>query len=120
LAGIIAAGVAAPIVSLVFDGGFGEATPLYAFPLILVVSLVGCIAGSLLTEPDPPEVLKEFYLRVRPWGFWKPVHDMVVTENPEVAANRNFGRDFMNVLVGTAWQTGLVAIGILIVTQDTS
>lgn len=117
LSGIIGAGVAAPLVgALGFD--FGEATPLYAFPLILAISLVGCIAGTLLTRPDPAEVLEDFYLKVRPWGFWKPVHDAVVAKHPEIEANREFKRDAVNVLVGIAWQTGLVAVGILIVLQD--
>ncbi len=119
LAGIIAAGIASPVMgALGLD--YGQATPLYAFPLMLGMSLVGCIAGSLLTPADPPEVLKEFYLRVRPWGFWKPIHEMVVAENPEIGANKEFGRDVVNVLVGIVWQTGLVAIGILIVLEDFS
>ena len=117
LAGILAAGVASPIMGLL-GLDFGAATPLYAFPLILTLSLVGCIAGSLLTEPDPPEVLKNFYLKVRPWGFWRPVHEAVVAEHPEIQANTGFRRDAVNVLVGIAWQTSLVAIGILIVIED--
>ena len=117
LAGIIAAGIASPVMGLL-GLDFGAATPLYAFPLILGLSLVGCVAGSLLTEADPPEVLKDFYLKVRPWGFWGPVHDAVVAEHPEIEANQDFRRDALNVLVGIAWQTGLVAIGILIVIED--
>src|SRR3954451_10605349 len=42
---------------------------IWAFPAILVISLIGCLAGSLLTPPDDDAVLKNFYLRVRPWGF---------------------------------------------------
>lgn len=117
LAGIIAAGIAAPVMGLL-GLDFGAATPLYAFPLILGLSLAGCIAGSLLTAPDPPEVLRDFYLKVRPWGFWGPVHAAVVAEHPEIEANKDFRRDMVNVLIGIVWQTGLVAIGILIVLED--
>lgn len=117
LAGIIAAGIAAPVMGLL-GLDFGAATPLYAFPLILALSLAGCIAGSLLTAPDPPEVLRDFYLKVRPWGFWGPVHAAVVADHPEVEANKDFRRDMVNVLIGIVWQTGLVAIGILIVLED--
>ena len=28
------------------------------------------ILGSLLSEPEPDDVLKSFYKTVRPWGFW--------------------------------------------------
>ncbi|MAQ94331.1 MAG: sodium:solute symporter [Rhodothermaceae bacterium] len=117
LAGIIAAGIAAPVMGLL-GLDFGAATPLYAFPLILALSLAGCIAGSLLTAPDPPEVLRDFYLKVRPWGFWGPVHAAVVADHPEIEANKDFRRDMVNVLIGIVWQTGLVAIGILIVLED--
>ncbi|HMB89466.1 MAG TPA: sodium:solute symporter family protein [Rhodothermales bacterium] len=114
LSGIIGAGA----VPWMMAGAYGEATPLYGFPIILVISLIGCVAGSLLTEPDPPKVLKNFYLKVRPWGFWKPVHEAIVAEHPEIQANKDFGRDLVNILVGIAWQTGLVAIGIFLVIED--
>ncbi len=117
LAGIVGAGIASPVMGLL-GLDYGAATPLYAFPLILGLSLVGCIAGSLLTAPDPPEVLRDFYLKVRPWGFWTPVHDAVVAEHPEIQANGHFRRDLVNVIVGIAWQTALVAVGILVVIED--
>ena len=91
---------------------------IFSFPIILAVSLVGCIAGSLLTPPDDVEVLKNFYLRVRPWGFWQPIHDQLALERPGLVANRAFTRDMTNVAVGTVWQTGLVAGGIYLVLQD--
>ena len=49
-----------------------DLTPLNMFPLMLVVSGVASIAVSLLTRRDSDEVLKSFYRRVRPWGFWGP------------------------------------------------
>ena len=39
-------------------------TPLYTFPIILVVSLIGCLVGSFMTEPDEEDVLLNFYLKV--------------------------------------------------------
>jgi Na+/proline symporter len=95
-----------------------DVNPLYSFPIILAVSLVGCIAGSLATDPDDEQVLERFYLRVRPWGFWGPVHARLLAKRPGLAANRDFGRDMLNVAVGIAWQTGLTTIGIFLVIQD--
>lgn len=119
VAGLAAAGLVSEALSWIFgEGAFGEAAPVYGFPLILAISLIGCIAGSLMTPPDDEEVLKNFYLKVRPWGFWKPIHDKVVREYPGITANRDFGRDMFNVVVGTIWQTALVATGIYIVLQD--
>jgi len=91
---------------------------IFAFPMILVVSLVGCVVVSLLTPPDDVEVLKRFYLRVRPWGFWQPIHKLVATEHPDATANTAFGRDMLNVLVGIVWQTALTTTGIYLVLQD--
>jgi SSS family solute:Na+ symporter len=92
--------------------------PIYAFPAILALSLVGCIAGTLLTPPDDIAVLERFYLRVRPWGFWKPVHDRLLATHPGLVANRAFKRDMFNVLVGIVWQTALTATGIFLVLRD--
>lgn len=93
-------------------------TPIYTFPLIFVVSLAASVAASLLTPPDDMEVLKNFYRKVRPWGFWKPVHEACEAETPGIRPNKAFGRDMLNVAVGIAWQTGLTAAPIFLVIGD--
>ena len=95
-----------------------DVAPIYAFPAILLVSLVGCIAGTLLTPPDDEGVLDTFYLKVRPWGFWGPVHARIAARYPDLEANRDAGRDLLNVVIGMVWQTSLVAIGIYLVIED--
>jgi Na+/proline symporter len=91
---------------------------IYQFPIILVVSLAGCFIGTFATKPDDMEVLKKFYKTVRPWGFWKPVHDLVIAEDPNFKANKNFKRDMFNVTIGIIWQTSLVALPICLVIQE--
>jgi Na+/proline symporter len=93
---------------------------LSAFPYVLGVSLVGCVAGSYLTDPEPDDVLIDFYTRVKPWGFWGPVLAKVRLRHPDFQPNRNFKRDMVNVVVGTAWQTTLVALPIFIVIHETT
>ncbi|MEM6799667.1 MAG: sodium:solute symporter, partial [Planctomycetota bacterium] len=88
------------------------------FPLLLAISTAGGVAGSLLTPPDDMAVLKEFYRKVRPWGFWGPVHRALLADYPDLQPNRDFGRDVVNVLVGIAWQTALTCLGISLVLQD--
>ncbi|MFH1195351.1 MAG: sodium:solute symporter family protein [bacterium] len=83
---------------------------LYYFPVILFASLLGCIIATYFTEPTDTETLKKFYANVRPWGFWKPVHDLVIAENPDFKRNKNFKKDMFNVIIGTIWQTSLVAL----------
>lgn len=106
--GMLASG-AAPLV-------MPDAIPLYTFPLILAVALVGSIAGSLLTPPDDEEVLKNFYRKVRPWGFWQPIWEKVNAETPGgIRPNTDFWRDTLNVAVGMVWQISLTAVGIFLV-----
>lgn len=91
---------------------------LEAFPINLTISVLGCVAGSLLTPPDDEEVLKQFYLKTRPWGFWRPILEKIQAEHPEVVANKAMGRDLFNVAIGIIWQTSLTAAPIFLVIQD--
>jgi len=119
VAGIAAAGIVPEAMSLLFgEGAFGEARPVYGFPIILALSVIGCIAGSVLTPPDDEDVLKNFYRMVRPWGFWKPIHEKVLREHPDLERNRDFRRDMVNVVVGIIWQTALTATGIFLVIEE--
>jgi Na+/proline symporter len=85
------------------------------FPLVLVLSLIGCFAGTLLTKPEEDEVLKDFYRRVRPWGLWGPIYRKVLAEDPGFKRNTDFLRDMFNVAVGIVWQIALVVLPMYIV-----
>jgi Na+/proline symporter len=90
----------------------------FAFPAIFIASLAACVIGSMVTPPDDLGVLKNFYVKERPWGFWRPIHDLVAETHPGITANHDFGRDMVNIVVGIAWQTSLTAGGIYIVLED--
>jgi solute:Na+ symporter, SSS family len=109
--GMVSGIAAALIVPLLLP----HTTALNAFPLILLLSLVGCFAGTLLTKPEDEQVLKDFYRRVRPWGFWGPVLARIREEDPSFEPNPDFPRDAFNVAVGICWQTALVALPIYLV-----
>jgi len=82
---------------------------------VLLISLVGCFAGTLLTKPEDDEVLKDFYRRVRPWGLWGPIYRKVLAEDPGFKRNKDFMRDMFNVAVGIVWQVALVVLPMYIV-----
>ena len=88
------------------------------FPLVLVISVAGCLLGTFLTKPEDDAVLKDFYRRVRPWGFWGPVLKMVLAEDPGFKRNEDFLRDMFNIAVGIAWQIALVALPLYIVIKE--
>jgi solute:Na+ symporter, SSS family len=92
--------------------------PISSFPVILVLSLVGALLGTWLTKPDPEDVLKEFYRRVRPWGFWGPIRARVMAEDPSFQRNKDFYRDMFNIVIGTIWQTCFIVMAIYLVTRN--
>ena len=97
---------------------FTEMTALEAFPLNLAISFTGCIIGTYMKPSDDIEVLKKFYLKTRPWGFWKPIHDALLVDFPDLNKNDSFLRDMSNCAIGMIWQTALTALPIFFVIQD--
>ena len=115
LVGMIGALALPHLLGPLFPQVAADVFPLYSFPLLFALSLAGCLIGTYLTAPDDLQLLMTFYRRVRPWGFWGPVRDAVLREDPSFPVNRNFGRDVFNIVLGTAVQTALVALPIYVV-----
>jgi Na+/proline symporter len=111
--------VAGLIPALIFPYVFTNTLDLYYFPYLLLISIGGAVAGTLLTKPTSEETLKEFYRTVNPWGFWGPIKRKVMAEDPSFVPNRNFKRDMFNVVIGTIAQTALVAAPIYLVLKQT-
>ncbi|WP_143305181.1 sodium:solute symporter family protein [Chitinophaga vietnamensis] len=110
--GMLAGIAAALICPYIFTG-----LNLYYFPVILLVSLIGCVAGALATPPVEEKVLKQFYYNIRPWGFWKPVLEKLRQEDPAIAPNQNFSRDMLNVVIGIIAQLCLMVLPMYLVLQ---
>jgi solute:Na+ symporter, SSS family len=91
-----------------------------AFPFIFLLSIIGCFLGTLLTSAESDEILMKFYKTVRPWGFWNPIKEKVMQENPNFIPNRNFKRDMFNVLIGMIWQITLMAAPVFLVLREYS
>src|SRR5690606_12963403 len=96
------------IPALLFRYIFHETMPLYTFPLMLVISLIGAFIGTFATKATDETTLKTFYKTIKPWGFWKPIHDKVLAEDSTFEGNQNFKRDAFNVVIGIIWQVSLV------------
>lgn len=95
-----------------------DLSAIYAFPLLFLVCLTASIIATLLTPADDMRVLKKFYLKTRPWGFWQPVHDALRDDYPGLEKNNDFSRDMFNVAIGIIWQLGLTAAPIFLVLQQ--
>ncbi len=108
-------GIVAAICFLLF---FPNLSALNSFPFILIISAIGCVVASLTTKAEEESVLKNFYKTVRPWGFWQPIHEKVVQENPAFQRNKAFKRDMLNVAVGIVWQMSLVVIPVYLIIRN--
>ena len=111
LAGIV------PAIALAVLKSFGvlKGLDLYYWPLLFLLSMAGSVIGSLVTPPTEEETLKSFYKTVRPWGFWKPVHQKVLLEDPSFQGNKNFRRNMFNVALGIIGQLCLTILPMYIV-----
>jgi SSS family solute:Na+ symporter len=88
---------------------------LYYWPVLFILSLAGSVIGSYAAPPTNMETLKAFYRNVRPWGFWKPVHQQVVAEDPAFVGNKNFRLNSFNIVLGMIGQTGLTLLPMYII-----
>jgi Na+/proline symporter len=101
--------------ALVFSKYFSGVEFLYYFPLLFLISLTGCLVGTYTAPATDPEVLKSFYRTVKPWGFWKPVHEQVVKDDPAFVANKRFKLDMFNVVIGIIAQGCLTLLPMYVV-----
>ena len=101
--------------ALVFSRFFDGVQFLYFFPLLFLISIIGCLAGTYTAPPTQMVVLKSFYKTVRPWGFWKPIHEAVITEDPSFVANKRFKLDMFNVSLGIIAQLCLTILPMYLV-----
>lgn len=83
---------------------------LYYWPLLFVLSLMGCLIGTYAAPPTDITVLKDFYVTVRPWGFWKPVHALALQDDPTLQANTNLKLNMFNVVLGVIAQLCLTIL----------
>ncbi|MCR9065648.1 MAG: Na+:solute symporter [Cytophagales bacterium] len=98
---------------------FPDTLDLYTFPLMLLLALIGALVGTYTSAPTDEKTLMSFYKTVRPWGFWKPIHDKVVAADPSFEGNKDFKRDMFNIVIGVIWQTALVITPIYLVLLKT-
>ncbi|NBP70327.1 MAG: sodium:solute symporter, partial [Cytophagia bacterium] len=112
-------GMAAGIIaSMILPLIFKDALPLYYFPVTLLISVVGCLAGTYAAPPTDMAVLTKFYKSIKPWGFWKPVEQVVLQSDPDFVGNKKFKRDMFNVVVGIIWQICLTVIPVYIILRE--
>ncbi len=112
-------GIAGAVLFLLVEQVSGRSfNALYTFPFLLLISVAGCLAGTYLSKAEDDEVLKKFYRTVNPWGWWGPIREKVMLDDPSFVPNRDAAHDLTNVAVGIVWQMCLVTLPIYIVLKQ--
>ncbi|PYS89062.1 MAG: hypothetical protein DMF62_08160 [Acidobacteria bacterium] len=87
---------------------FDQPLPLYiGFPVIALTSTLLTITVSLLTRPTDKKTLSNFYRKVQPAGFWAPVKEDILVEDPGFKKKLPFSVEFFNTLVAMIGITAL-------------
>ncbi|NAS11531.1 sodium:solute symporter family protein [Poritiphilus flavus] len=97
---------------------FPEYVDIFVFPIIFLFAMIGCIVGTYLKPLPNREQVKQFYKQTRPWGFWGPIRDEVIREDPSFMPNKDFKRDSFNIVVGIIWQLAQVVIPIYFMLRE--
>lgn len=111
LAGIV------PAIALAVLKSFGLITglDLYYWPIFFVLSIIGSVVGTYAAPPADMQTLISFYKTVRPWGFWKPVHNEIIKTDARFTGNKNFKINMFNVVLGMIGQLCLTILPMYIV-----
>lgn len=96
--------------ALVFSHFFTGIEFLYYFPLLFLISIIGCLVGTYTAPATDMEILKSFYRTVKPWGFWGVVHEQVMLDDPDFEPNKRFTLDMFNVALGIVAQLCLTLL----------
>lgn len=105
-----AVGAIAGLLAAVCQRAFFPRTPEWQqFVLLLAISLTGSVLGTYMSRPTERRVLENFYRTTRPFGFWKPLQDILP---PSVlqsmrAEHRN---DLLSLPFALGWQITLLLI----------
>ena len=95
----------------VIQTSLGYVWPDYAFYFLMTaVSFVVAVGVTLLTPATDRETLLEFYRKIHPAGFWRPVREEAARRWPDHVYERMFGRDMVNCAVGAV---GLFALNMM-------
>ncbi len=116
-AGMIA-GVVVALVAAVVRALEPSIRAIHTLPFTLLASIVASIYVCRRTPPEPDGVLERFYLSVRPWGWWAPVHKKLLAKYPDLERNRDAWWDAFNIANGIIWQVTLMVIPICIVIRQ--
>jgi Na+/proline symporter len=88
-----------------------------SFVVPSLISLAGCVLGSLLTPPTSRETLRNFVTVTRPFGFWAPIMRQL-SQTDQDAIRGECRRDLAAICFAVPWQLVLFMLGMVFVLRQ--
>jgi Na+/proline symporter len=107
----MAMGVGGAVVQRAF---WPELSEFYQFLAMGGLGLFGSITGTLLTKPMDPEILKNFYIKTKPFGFWGKLKNTLDPETREKLSREHF-YDIISLPFVLLWHYLLLLLPVLLV-----
>jgi Na+/proline symporter len=92
---------------IAFSEAGGELNELQTLGLVMGVSLLGCVVGTVLSRPVDEQVLRPFYQSTRPNGFWPSLWK--AKHRPELTQN------WQRLAVALVWQVSTFMFPMMLV-----
>lgn len=87
------------------------------FLFVMAVGLIGSIVASLLTKPTDPEVLKNMYMKTRPFGVWGHLKNTLPPEE-KAKVSLEHRNDLLAVPFALTWQVCIFLVPMLFVIHN--
>jgi len=91
---------------------FTEWNELRYFPVLLGTSALSCIITSFLFRPANEDALKDYYRKIRPFGFWGPVRKLLKNAGEDI---KRFERDRYDIPVAFIATCFFIALYLLMI-----
>ena len=102
------------IMAFIQRGFFAQVQEYVAFSMVAGCSLLATLLVTLMTQPTEMNVLREFYSRTRPFGFWKPIRRHY-PDGSLSRVNKENRRDILATFFAVPWQLVLFLSTMMIV-----
>lgn len=107
-------GALSAVVQRIFWPGMNE---IVLFVFVLVVGTIGSIVGTFLTKPTDDGVLKNFYLKTRPFGVWGKLK-AALPDDERAIVTREHRNDLFAAPFALLWQISMFMAPMLLVIHN--
>lgn len=85
----------------------------WQFGLIFIIGLSASLIGTYVSSPTPNNILENFYIKTRPFGFWKKFEHLLPPQIKEEVKKEHL-TDLLSVPFGLLWLVTLLLLPMLL------